>query len=129
MNARRKYIIELKRLMYFGGKKEKKFISDFNNDIKEFVLSDTSKNNYEQICHEFGTPLENFSEYLLGYDNKYLYKRLKIKRILISIAITIGVAMIIVLGFSMHYYQKAYQKSMEANIYGFTNEIEIIDEK
>lgn len=107
-NASRKYIMELKRLMYFGGKKEKKFISDFNNDIKEFVLSDTSKNNYKQICHEFGTPLENFFEYLLGYDNQYLYKRLKIEKILISIAITIGVAMIIVLGLSMYYYQKAY---------------------
>lgn len=128
MKAKEKYLRELKRLMYFKGKHEKRFISDLSNDIEEFLSSNKDVDEYQKLCSEFGSPLENFSGYLLDQNATYLYKRLRMKKIFVGVVVLICITTVVTLGISTYYYHKAYEESMEANIYGFTNEIEVIEE-
>lgn len=127
MTGKKKYIKLLNSLIYFKGSKERKFIHDMENDINEYLSSNPDAT-YNELIQEFGTPWENFSSYLQNQTSEYLLKRIKIKNIIYSFLFISIVFVILIFGSLSYYWNRIYRETLESNIYGFQNEIEVLDE-
>lgn len=94
MNAKRKYINQIKHHLLYVGSKEKKFLKTLSIEIEHFS---TDKTTYHDLVQNFGEPEVLANYYLEEYDEFTLRRKIKQKKMINVMIVIILIAVFIIL--------------------------------
>lgn len=81
MKDSKKYFKDINKLFPVHSYKEKKYLKDLKEQIDEY-----DSNSYQEL---FGTPIDVVIAYYESIDTEYILKKIKLKRIVITVCILI----------------------------------------
>lgn len=79
----KKYLKQIKALLICDAKTAKCFLSDFENDIVNYI-EDTNANSIDDVIEKFGEPESVARSFLETADIQKIRKRMRIKNIILS---------------------------------------------
>lgn len=109
------YMKKTRILFPYISKAERRYLKKLRQTIIEYVESEDST--FDNVIETFGTPQEIVNEYIMNnIDIDILYKKLKIRKLLMYFFIVFLIATVIVSAFKIYYYWDLYNKSQDAII-------------
>lgn len=120
---RKRYIKKIRHCFPVYGKVERKYLKELNSYIDEYIERNPEVSE-EEIIQEFGSPSDVAGEYLLGADEKYLFKKLRISHFIKS---GISIFIILILLYNIYISYLAYLDYKDALNYQMSTEEIIIE--
>lgn len=117
-DLKKRYIRKIRHCFPIYGKEERKYLKELNTYLDEYMERNPEASE-EEIIQEFGSPSNAAGEYLLGADEKYLLKRLRISHF---IKLSISLFIILVLLYNTYISYLAYLDYKDALNYQISTE-------
>ncbi|MDD6298779.1 DUF6120 family protein [Hornefia butyriciproducens] len=106
-NSIKKYKKQIKALLPFYSKKERRFMRELNDSFNHYIEKNP-KSTMLEIQEQFGTPQEIVREYIDSFDVDILIRKLSIRKIIKRVFIALLLALVIGLGIFSAFTYKAY---------------------
>ena len=106
-NSIKKYKKQIKALLPFYSKKERRFMRELNDSFNHYIEKNP-KSTMLEIQEQFGTPQEIVQEYIDSFDVDILIRKLSIRKIIKRVFIALLLALVIGLGIFSAFTYKAY---------------------
>lgn len=117
-NFKKRYVKKIRHCFPIYGKEERRYLKELSSYIDEYIESNPEVSE-EKIIQEFGSPSNVAGEYLLGADEKYLFKKLRISHFIKS---GISIFIILILLYNIYISYLAYLDYKDALNYQISTE-------
>ena len=112
------YMRKIRHCFPIYGKEERKYLKELDTYIDEYMERNPEASE-EEIIQEFGSPSNVAGEYLLGADEKYLFKRLRTSHF---VKLGISLFILLVLLYNIYISYLAYLDYKDALKYQISTE-------
>lgn len=120
---KKSYMKKIRQCFPIYGKKEREYLKDLDIYIDEYMNHNPEISN-EDIIREFGPPSNVAAEYILGVDEKYLFKKLRTARF---IKIFISILIVLMLLYNTYISYLVYLDYKDALNYQISTEEIVIE--
>ena len=120
-NETKKYLKEVRSLLFCDAKTLKSFLKDFENDVTNFA-NDNGVTDMQQIIEHFGTPDQVARGFFETTDLRKIKKRLQVKRYILCGILAVALIWAVILTFIA----TDIHKSNNGNYVNTVNHINII---
>lgn len=111
-NELKRYFKQIKILLPVYGKEEKRFLSDYQVAVEDFVERH-SECMIDDVKGHFGTPQDVVHDYITSLDQTRLCKRINLRHMIKMILILIVILAAVVFAYRFYLLNELYQQAQE----------------
>lgn len=117
----KQYFKQIKLLFPIYGKDEKKFLSDFQVSVEDYIdhYSDCSLND---VVEHFGTAEDIVHDYITTLDQTQLCKRINLRNVIKKVLILIAIFAAVIFAYRFYLLNELYQQAQE-NMLSYTIQV------